>query len=358
MNVIASPRISRLLDRMADAGLAALLVTKPVNLKYLLDERDAAGGAYLISPDRRVAIVNRGLLEQPSFGAGRGEPADLLSALRALDYYSGAIGYDDTHLSAGELAALQAVVGDRVAFHPALNIVEVLREIKDTGEIRRIAEAARLTDAVLDHLATVPWTGKTEVEMALTVEAAMLELGADSPAFPSIVAGSPRNGLVHTEPTTSVLSSGAVVLVHIGARLDGYASDCTRMFSIGRPRSEFLEVYNVIREAQRVALQCVGPAADASALELQASVVLAAAGLDGRFPHDLGHGVGLDSSEGPHLSQHRAGLRLAPGNVLTIEPGVYVPERYGMRIGDLVAVTSDGRTILSSFPRDAPAEVT
>jgi Xaa-Pro aminopeptidase len=358
-NVIASPRISRLLERMSDAGLAGLLVTNPVNLRYLLGQPDASGGAYLICPDRRVAVINRsGSLREPStFDVDPREPADLLSALRALDYYAGTVGYDDMHLSVGDLAALRDVVGDRVTFCPAPGVVEALREVKDSAELLRIAEAARLTDAVFEHLAELPWAGKTEAEMANTAETTMLALGADGPAFPTIVAAPPRSALVHAEPTANVMSPGLLVLVEVGARLDGYASDCARMFAIGSPAPELLEIYSVVREAQRIASKRIGPGVEASAVDLVAREALGAAGLGDFFRHGLGHGVGIEIDEAPCLSQHLPGNTLAHGNVVTVESGVYVPACYGVRIVDLVAVTTDGRSVLSSFPRDAPIAV-
>jgi len=178
----------------------------------------------------------------------------------------------------------------------------------------------------------------------------MRELGGD-PSFPAIVAAGPNGALPHAEPGEREIGRGELVVFDMGAKLDGYCSDGTRTYATGEPGESARGVYEVVREAQLAALGAIEAGAGGEAVDAVARRVIEAAGHGDRFGHGLGHGVGLEVHEAPRLSPRSEDV-LAPGEVVTVEPGVYLPGQLGVRIEDLVVVTEDGHRNLSGLPKD------
>ena len=186
--------------------------------------------------------------------------------------------------------------------------------------------------------------------MARATEARIRELGAD-PSFPAIVAAGPNGALPHAEPGEREIGRGELVVFDMGAKLDGYCSDGTRTFATGDPGEEGGEVYEVVRRSQAAALEAIRAGVKGEDPDSAARQLIDDAGYGEHFGHALGHGVGLEVHEGPRLSQRSDDL-LAPGEVVTVEPGVYLPGKLGVRIEDLVVVTEDGLKNLSSLPKE------
>ena len=192
--------------------------------------------------------------------------------------------------------------------------------------------------------------GRTEREVALALEEEMRRRGASGPSFPSIVASGPHGALPHAEPRDVEIPAGVLVTLDLGARLDGYCSDCTRTWATGELDDDLAAIYDLVLRAQQAALDAVRPGPEGREIDAVARDLIAAEGHGDHFGHGLGHGVGLEVHEGPRLA--RTGTdALEPGNVVTVEPGVYVPGRGGVRIEDLVVVTEDGRDVLSATPK-------
>ena len=188
--------------------------------------------------------------------------------------------------------------------------------------------------------------------MAVDLEREMRDRGADEPSFPSIVAAGPNGALPHASPGEAPIEAGQLVVLDLGCQLDGYCSDCTRTFSTGSLEEEAIDVYELVERAQLEALGAIRAGAGCREVDGVARSIIEAAGHGDEFGHGLGHGVGLEVHEGPRLSQLAPeDGRLSAGNVVTVEPGVYLPGRFGVRIEDLVAVTEDGCEILSGFPK-------
>ena len=262
----------------------------------------------------------------------------------------GRIGFDDAQTSVANLRKLQAELGDDVELVAAGGLVERLRRRKDEGEIAKIAAAAQIADRAFERIAEQGLRGRTEREVAREIETVMREAGAE-PAFPAIVAAGENGASPHAEPGEREIAAGELVVVDIGAKLDGYCSDGTRTFASGELEADAREVYELVRSAQRAGLAAVRPGVSGRAADAAAREPIAAAGHGERFGHGLGHGVGLEVHEAPRLSA-RSEDTLAAGEVVTVEPGVYVPGRFGVRIEDLVVVADEGSRNLSGFPKE------
>jgi Xaa-Pro aminopeptidase len=352
-------RIERLAATVAsDPTVEALLVLNPANIRYLMDEPQMSGGALLISKDLQVFAVDQGdaFPEQPFRREPSQESADLCSARLVLSKSGGAIGFEDDFVTPADLKALQAHSVEENTFLPVAGLVESLRAVKEPDEVSRIQAAMEVTDQALGAVAEQSWSGRAEREISRTLEEMMIELGAEGPAFPTIVSSQTRTSMAHGVPTDAVLAPGDLVLVDIGAKLDGYASDTTRMFSVGDLDGSVMEVYEILLQAQEAGLQAVRAGVRGEQVDGVARTILREAGYGDFFGHGLGHGVGTEIHEGPALSP-RVNAPLVAGNVVTVEPGIYLPGKFGMRIEDLVLVDNGGCTILSNFPKQTPTVV-
>ena len=263
---------------------------------------------------------------------------------------SGRCGFEDQHLSVRALRELTEKATEGAELEPAGELTEDLRRIKDDGELKAIAEAAKLADEVYEWTIEQGLAGKTEIEVARAAQARMRELGAE-PSFPPIVAAGPNGAMPHAEPGEREIGSGEMLIFDMGAQLDGYCSDCTRTFAVGEPSGEAAEVYELVREAQAKALDAVAAGKTGVEVDGVAREIISAANHGDHFGHGLGHGVGLEVHEAPRLSQRSEDV-LESGEVVTVEPGVYVPAQLGVRIEDLVVVTDDGHDNLSSLPKE------
>lgn len=349
--VATAARAERVVDVMRERELDSLLVTNLVNVRWFTGFT-GTNGACVLTPDERLFLTDFRYVEQAEeqvrdfdrLPAGRDLVIDLAPRLR------GRAGFDDAHLSVRSHARLGEKLGEGVELVAAGGIVEQLREIKDAGELERIAEAAKLATAALESVLEGGLAGRTERHVALALEQLLRESGAEGPSFPAIVAAGPHGALPHAEPRDEEIPSGTLVVVDWGARVDGLCSDCTRTLATGPIDDRALEVYELVREAQEAALGAVRAGAGCREVDGVARQIIDAAGHGERFGHGLGHGVGLEVHEGPRLTKQAEG-ELAAGNVVTVEPGVYLPGEIGVRIEDLVAVTDAGADVFTGFPK-------
>jgi Xaa-Pro aminopeptidase len=229
---------------------------------------------------------------------------------------------------------------------PAGGLVEAERAVKEPSEVDAIRAAAALVDEVYAWLLEWGIVGRTEREVALAAEQEMRVRGADGPSFDSIVAAAENAALPHATPRDVAIPAGTLVTLDLGARLDGYCSDCTRTWSTGDLPEDLSVLYDTVLHAQQAALDSVRAGPTGRDVDAVARDIIAAAGHGDHFGHGLGHGVGLEIHEAPRLAR-TAEAPLVAGNVVTVEPGIYVPGRGGARIEDLVVVTDDGCDVLS-----------
>jgi Xaa-Pro aminopeptidase len=230
-------------------------------------------------------------------------------------------------------------------------LVEQLRAVKEPAELERIRAAAALADEALSATLSRGLAGRSERAVALDLEDEMRHRGSE-PSFPSIVAAGPQGAQPHADARDVEIPRGTLVIVDWGARVDGYCSDCTRTFATGDVDAEARELYDLVARAQRTGLEAVRAGVTGRDADAAARAVIDHAGQGERFGHGLGHGVGLEVHEGPRLAKAGGDERLQAGNVVTVEPGVYVPGRFGVRVEDLVVVTAQGVEILSASSKE------
>src|SRR4051794_17453158 len=339
-------------DRLSLDDLDALVVTNLTNVRYLTGYTGSNGVA-VVGPELRLFFTDFRYMTQAAeevsgFEVRRGE-RDLLGDVA--EAVSGRVGFEDASLSVRKYERLRGLVGGRAELVAAGDRVEELRRVKTPDEVERISAAAALADEALSAVLERGLAGRTEHEVAVDLEHTMRELGASAPSFPSIVASGAHGALPHASPRPVQIPRDVLVTIDWGAVVEGFCSDCTRTYATGEGVSEeALSVYELVRSVQEQSVDAVRAGASGKEIDALGRAVIAEAGHGEHYGHGLGHGVGLEVHEGPTLSP-RSEDTLASGNVVTVEPGVYVPDRCGVRIEDLVVVTEDGRDILSSLPK-------
>jgi Xaa-Pro aminopeptidase len=348
-------RAERLTELLADAELDALLVTDPVNVRYLTGF-SGSNGVVVVGPRTRAFLTDFRYVEQAaaevhaSFDRRRAA-RDLLDAVAdVLAPGEIRLGFEDTRMSVREHARLRRLLPARVELVAASGLVERLRAIKEPEEIEAIHAAAKLADAACERLLRDGLVGRTEREVAVALEHDMRERGAENASFDTIIAAGPHGALPHARPRNVPIRRGELVVIDWGARLDGYCSDCTRTVAAGPVDEAAQRIYEIVLAAQLAGLESVRAGQTGKAADAVARDAIGAAGHGEEFGHGLGHGVGIDVHEAPRLSQ-RSDDTLSAGNVVTVEPGIYVPGRLGVRIEDLVVVTADGCEILTGMSK-------
>ena len=347
-----SSRGARLAELVAERKLDSLLVTNLVNVRYLTGFTGsnaavlAGSGAPAFITDFRY-LTQAGRQVAPEFERVSGKQ-DLLGD--AAERMGGRVGFEDRTMTVHQYNRLSGLVPDGVELVPAGPVVEELRSVKDDAEIAAIHEAAKLADSMLEWIASRGVVGMTERDLAVELEQEMVRRGASGPSFPSIVAAGPSGSLPHAEPGERPIGAGEMLTVDLGCILDGYCSDCTRTFATGELPAEQREVYELVLRAQEQSLAAVRTGAHGKAVDAVSREIIGEAGHADHYGHGLGHGVGLEVHEAPRLSPLSEDT-LKEGQIVTVEPGVYVPDRYGVRIEDLVVVGADGPRVLSGSPK-------
>jgi Xaa-Pro aminopeptidase len=343
-------RGDRLEQLLAEPELDRMLVTDLTNVRYLTGFT-GTNGACICGAGVRLFLTDFRYTERAAAEVEGWEPitveGDWLSAIA--ERLQGRAGFEDDQMSVRALAKLKEKLAEGVEMTPAGGIVERLRRVKDEVELAAIEAASELADEVWRWSLERGFAGRSERQVARAAEARIRELGGD-PSFPAIVAAGPNGALPHAEPGEREIGRGELVVFDMGAKLDGYCSDGTRTYATGEPGEEARGVYEVVREAQAAALAAIAAGVGGEAVDAVARQAIDAAGHGKRFGHGLGHGVGLEVHEAPRLSLRSEDV-LAPGEVVTVEPGIYLPGRLGVRIEDLVVVTADGHRNLSGLPK-------
>jgi Xaa-Pro aminopeptidase len=352
---LAARHVARLDERVRDREIDALLVTDLVNLRWVTGFT-GSNGAAIVGPGARVFLTDFRYLTQSAEQVPDFEreivKSDLLAGVaQAMPAGVRRLGFDDAHMSVKDHRHLAELLGDAVELVPAGGLVEELRAIKDPEEIAKVSAAARLADDALRAVLARGLVGRTEREVALDLELEQRRLGAEAVSFPPIVAAGEHGALPHASPRDVEIPRGTFVVIDWGCRLDGYCSDCTRTYATGELDPRDREIYELVLRAQLAALDAVRPGPTGREVDAVAREIITAAGHGEHFGHGLGHGVGLEVHEGPRLST-TGEAALAAGQVVTVEPGVYVPGAVGVRIEDLVVITDDGHEVLSGLPKE------
>jgi Xaa-Pro aminopeptidase len=344
-------RGDRLEQLLGERELDRMLVTDLINVRYLTGFT-GTNGACVCGPGVRLFLTDFRYTERAATEVEGWESVTISSDwLKGIaERLEGRVGFEDDHMSVRLLEKLKEKLSDGTEMVAASGRVEQLRRVKDEGELAAIAEASKLADEVWGWSLQRGLAGRSEREVARAAEARIRESGGD-PSFPAIVAAGPNGALPHAEPGEREIGRGELVVFDMGAQLDGYCSDGTRTFATGEPAPEARAVYEVVREAQQASLAAIRAGVKGEDVDQVARKVIDDAGHGDHFGHGLGHGVGLEVHEGPRLSL-RSDDVLAAGEVVTVEPGIYLPGDLGVRIEDLVVVTDEGLRNLSTLPKE------
>lgn len=353
-------RIGLLRRRITKTGLTGLLVTHLPDVRYLAG---FTGSSAALAITRRYARLftdgrYRAQADAEVNGAHveivSGAPA--ISALQWLAAQPGAecSGFDPAHTTVAELTRLRNELPSKLrrTFLSPLPapLVEPLRFIKDEDELQLISTAARIGCDLFEHILTVIRPGIQEVEVAAELEYQARLRGAEGMSFETIVASGQRSALPHGKASTAPLQRKGFVTLDFGIIREGYCSDMTRTVHLGSPRSEERKAYEAVLEAQEAAVASVSAGVSCGEVDEAARSILCKAGMADAFSHSTGHGVGLEIHEPPRVGAGQK-TKLQPGMVVTIEPGVYWPGKFGIRIEDMVAVTRTGAQVLTPAPK-------
>lgn len=350
-------RISRLRERLDGAGIDALVVSNLTNVRYLTGFTGSSA-VLLVTGDGALFVTDgRYTTQSEQQLADNGVDAEIeISAVGPeVAAAVGARGVDRLGLEADSVSwSVQRRWSDELYdghLVPTTALVEDLRLVKDPGEAVRIRSACAIADAALAEVRPRLLEAPTEREFGLELEAAMMRMGADDLSFDTIVAAGPNGARPHHHPGDRRIAEGDLVVIDFGALLDGYHSDMTRTVAVGDVGPERARMLEVVLESQAAGVALVTAGVEATEVDAACREVIDASGWGDAFLHGTGHGVGLDIHEEPRVSS-RSTATLAAGHVVTVEPGVYLPELGGVRIEDTVLVADDGCDRLTLAPKD------
>jgi len=337
-------RIARLREQLEEP----LLVTNPTNVAYLVGFKSS--NTVLLVDEERVRLFTDFRYIQAARAVPGVEAVQTRRAVLAelAETLSGRIAFESSHLTYDLFQTLERGGLDLV---PRSAAVERLRAVKDEGELAAIRRACAITDRVYERLAEVPFGGRTERDVSWDLTRLFHEEGGEGLAFESIVGAGPTGSRPHARAGDRTIGAGELVVVDSGCTIDGYASDYTRTFATGPIDGEAAEAYAVVQAAQAAALGAIRAGLPALEADAVARRVVDESPFAGTFGHGLGHGLGLDVHELPRMSTETTDV-LEPGNVVTVEPGVYLDGRFGVRIEDDVVVTADGIENLTGLRKD------
>ena len=337
-------RVQKLVEKIEEP----LIVTGEANIRYLTGFV-SSNVSLVVEPERvrlftdfRYATAAR-TVEDVEFVETRRMVIPHMAEL-----LSGTFGFESEHLT---YAAYEELGEGGLELVPRKGLVEGLRAVKDEEEIEKIRRAAEITNRAYEQFAEERFVGRSEKELAWRMTSLLHELGAEDVSFETIVAGGANGARPHADPTDRPIEPNTTVVVDAGGVLDGYCSDCTRTFATGELPDELARAYEICLEAQLKGLEAARAGVGGKQADAAARSVIADAGLGDKFGHGLGHGVGIDVHEAPHVAATSEDT-LAANNVCTIEPGIYLEGLGGIRIEDLVVITDGAPEILSSFPKE------
>lgn len=352
-------RLGRLRATFAEAGIDALLVTDLVAVRYLTGFTGSAA-TLLVTPDEahfatdgRYGRQAQAQLHQAGVDARIEVTPDAARVIAGAAEGGGRLGLQAEHVTWAELRRFEGLFAG-VELVATTELVEGLRRVKDAGEVDRIAAAAAIADEALRLVRPRLLERPTEAEVALELDTTVRRLGADGSAFETIVAAGPNGARPHARPGSRRVEGGDLVVIDFGAAVDGYRSDMTRTLTVGEVGATEARMLEVVLAAQAAGVAAVGPGVACRDVDRAARAVIAEAGWAEAFLHGTGHGVGLDIHEAPRVGETSEAV-LSVGEVVTVEPGVYLPDHGGVRIEDTVVVTADGCRVLTTTPKTPTA---
>lgn len=348
-------RQKRLLTEIEARKLDAVLITHLPNVRYLTGFTGSAGTVLagkqtLFFTDGRYREQAKQQVKVGKVVVGKSAAFSLAAlAIKAAGYWR--IGIEAEHLTVAARESFAKELGTSVKLISTSDLVEEFRTVKDKTEVGLIQEAVALGDSSLSTVLSSTKPEQTEISVAAALEHAMRDAGAEGMSFETIIASGPRSALPHGVASRNQIPKRGFVVADYGVILNGYCSDMTRTFCIGRAKAEERSAYSAVLDAQLAAIECVAPGKTAGEVDAAARKILKKARLDRYFIHSTGHGVGLEIHESPRVGSGQKQV-LKPGMVITIEPGIYIAGKFGVRIEDMVVVTERGHKVLTTAPKE------
>ncbi len=348
-----------------ELGLDAVLITSATNRRYLTGfsaedhAPDESSGVVLVANDSTTLFTSPTNLPWamaeawPNVDvrpAAKRWIAAAVEHLRARDVRR--LGFEDATTTFADYSALHEALPE-VELVPVGDRIDSARRVKTPNELESLTQALRMTDEAFEQVIPRIRAGMTELALADAIRQALRELGSDGEAFPTIVASGPNAAKPHHSPGQRAIADGEPIIIDMGARVGGYRGDLTRTVWVGQPSQQLVTMYRLVLESQRAAIKAVRQGVEARVIDSSARAVFSEAGMDHGVLHSVGHGVGLRIHEAPSISQVSTDT-LEAGNVITIEPGLYLAEWGGVRIEDVVLVEKNGALNLTAASKRSP----
>ncbi len=352
-------RLKKFRQQLKETGLDGFLVTQADNRRYLAGFT-GSNGVLIITKDKQILATDSRYYQQVRQECPDWELAEvgykfsekMLELLRGLGLGARKVGFEAEHISVSNLYEWERALLGRLVLVNTEGFVGALREKKEPEEIAMMQKAIDLGDRTFAHISSWMQPGMTELEVAWELESYMRQNGAEALSFPPIVAGGPNAAKPHARPTARPLEAGESIIMDFGCVVNGYCSDLTRTVCFGEPKDgKYMEVWNTVQEALAVAIKGAKGGMTGEAVDKLARDVIDQAGYKEYFGHGLGHGLGLNVHEGPRYSFTYPG-KVASGAVMTIEPGIYIPEWGGVRLEDVFLVQDEQVEQLTHAPKE------
>jgi Xaa-Pro aminopeptidase len=344
-------RIKKLRAKLKEENIDGLIVSKQANISYLLNftSRDSY---LLISKKKNIYFTDSRYIEEVKDElkdcAIKQNDSSVLKIIADTCNSLGLkrIGFEERYMPFAEYNKIKERLNKKTELIPTRNLTEEERQIKNEWELENIKQAIAITAGALNFIKDFISAGKREIEIAAELERFIRYNGATSSSFGVIVASGPNSSYPHHITSRRIIRDNEPVLIDLGVNFNGYKSDLTRMFFLGKINSLYRKIYEIVREAQGRAIKKIKPDINISRIDAAARQFIAQKGYAKFFGHALGHGIGLEVHEEPRISR-KENNKLKVGMVVTIEPGIYLPEKFGIRIEDMVLVTQKGCEVLS-----------
>ena len=353
-------RLTKLQEKLAEFEVDGILITNPEN-RYYISGFSGSAGYLFITPDAAYLNTDFRYIEQATNQAASFEIIKIDSELKwfidlLIKHRINTLGFESEDLSFAGYSRFSEILEKNklnkiVNLKPLNASIEKIRAVKYMDEIDILKEAIRISDEAMNTIAPTIRAGISEREVALQLENKMRELGAEGPSFDTIVGSGPNAALPHHRAGDRIIQKGESIVIDMGAKYQGYCSDLTRTFCVGKPDETFRKVYDTVFTAQQTAISLVQQEMTGTDCDDIARKVIEEAGFGDKFGHSLGHGVGLDVHEYPRVSPNSPDI-LINNMVFTIEPGIYIPGWGGVRIEDIVTLQNNKAEVLSAATRN------
>jgi Xaa-Pro aminopeptidase len=345
-------RLVKLREIIVQEKLDAVMITQAENRRYMSGFTGSAG-VLLIDQERALLATDFRYYEQVKMQAPGFELVQVTDSPQAAlaPYLKDGlrVGFESHALTVQAFEQWKSAL-PAIEWVATAGLVENLRQIKDARELAAIRQAVRIADDAMQHIAEWVRPGMTERQISWELEVTMRTHGAEALSFTTIVASGPNGAMAHAVTTDRVINAGDPIVIDMGAMYEGYCSDLTRSFCVGRATEEYLTIWDTVLQAQLAAVAAIKAGLSGVEADAVARQLIYAAGFDGQFGHGLGHGVGLAIHEAPRVGMTSKDV-LSEGAIVTVEPGIYVPGWGGVRIEDMVVVTQDTCQVLTQAPK-------